>query len=54
MRLIKGDTVSTIAEALHLSVKTVSTYRSRILEKLMVSSNAELATYAHQHGLLVC
>lgn len=53
MRLVKGETVSVIAEALHLSVKTVSTYRSRLLEKLDVSSNAELATYAHQHGLLV-
>jgi two-component system, NarL family, invasion response regulator UvrY len=53
MRLVKGETVSVIAEALHLSVKTVSTYRSRLLDKLVVSSNAELATYAHQHGLLL-
>lgn len=52
MRLVKGESVSVIGQALHLSVKTVSTYRSRLLEKLMVSSNAELATYAHQHGLL--
>lgn len=53
MRLVKGESVSTIADALHLSVKTVSTYRSRLLDKLVVSSNAELATYAHQHGLLL-
>lgn len=53
MRLVKGETVSVIADALHLSVKTVSTYRSRVLDKLMVYSNAELATYAHQHGLLI-
>lgn len=53
MRLVKGETVSVIAEALYLSVKTVSTYRSRLLDKLVVSSNAELATYAHQHGLLL-
>lgn len=52
LRLAKGESVSMIAEVLHLSVKTVSTYRSRVLGKLAVSSNAELATYAHQHGLL--
>lgn len=52
LRLAKGESVSVIAQALHLSVKTVSTYRSRVLEKLAVSSNAGLATYAHQHGLL--
>jgi len=53
MRLVKGESVSVIAQALHLSVKTVSTYRSRLLEKLNVQSNAELATYAHQHGLIL-
>ncbi|NJM32624.1 MAG: response regulator transcription factor [Limnobacter sp.] len=52
LRLAKGESVSAIAEALHLSVKTVSTYRSRLLEKLEVNSNAELATYAHENGLL--
>ena len=44
---------STIADVLNLSVKTVSTYRSRLLEKLEVSSNAELATYAYHNGLVV-
>ncbi len=53
MRLVRGESVSTIAQTLHLSVKTISTYRSRLLEKLGVNSNAELATYAHQHGLLL-
>ena len=53
MRLVRGESVSAIAHALHLSVKTISTYRSRLLEKLGVNSNAELATYAHQHGLLL-
>ena len=52
LRLAKGETVSSIAEILHLSVKTVSTYRTRVLEKLNVSSNAEMATYAFQQGLL--
>lgn len=53
MRLVRGESVSAIAHALHLSVKTISTYRSRLFEKLGVNSNAELATYAHQHGLLL-
>ena len=53
LRLAKGETVSTIADVLNLSVKTVSTYRSRLLEKLEVSSNAELATYAYHNGLVV-
>lgn len=53
MRLVRGESVSAIAQVLHLSVKTVSTYRSRLLDKLGVNSNAELATYAHQHGLLL-
>jgi len=53
LRLARGESVSDIAEILHLSVKTVSTYRSRLLEKLDVSSNAELATYALRHGLIL-
>lgn len=52
LRLAGGESVSGIAEQLHLSVKTVSTYRSRLIEKLNVSSNAELATYAIRHGLV--
>ncbi|MCK6375049.1 MAG: response regulator transcription factor [Zoogloea sp.] len=53
LRLAKGESVSSIAELLNLSVKTVSTYRSRLLEKIDVSSNAELAAYALRHGLMV-
>lgn len=52
LRLAQGQSVSEIGEALHLSVKTVSTYRSRLLDKLGVASNAELATYALRNGLL--
>lgn len=52
LRLAQGQSVSDIGETLHLSVKTVSTYRSRVLEKLGVASNAELATYALRNGLL--
>jgi two-component system invasion response regulator UvrY len=52
LRLAAGESVSDIAAALNLSIKTVSTYRSRLLEKLDLASNAELATYAVRHGLL--
>lgn len=52
LRLARGESVSAIAGALHLSVKTVSTYRSRLLDKLEVASNAELAAYAIRHGLI--
>lgn len=52
LRLASGESVSDIAAALHLSVKTVSTYRSRLLEKLGVTSNAELAAYAIRHELV--
>ena len=53
LRLARGESVSDIADVLNLSVKTVSTYRTRLLEKLGVGSNAELATYALRHGLIV-
>ena len=53
LQLAQGASVSDIAAALNLSVKTVSTYRSRLLEKLSLSSNAELAAYAIRNGLIV-
>lgn len=53
LQLAKGTSVSEIASSLNLSVKTVSTYRSRLLEKLCLSSNAELAAYAIRNGLIV-
>jgi len=46
-----GRTVSEIAASLGLSVKTVSTYRARVLEKLQMHSNAELMRYAIENGL---
>ena len=45
-KLAAGQSPTEIAEELHLSVKTVSTYRTRILEKMAMSSNAELTHYA--------
>jgi two-component system, NarL family, invasion response regulator UvrY len=53
LRLAEGKSVSDIATTLHLSVKTISTYRTRLLEKLGVASNAELAAYAVRNGLMV-
>lgn len=53
MRMIaSGKTVNEIGEELFLSVKTVSTYRSRILEKMKMKTNAELTHYALKHGLV--
>lgn len=47
----RGKTVSEIAENLYLSVKTVSTYRSRVLEKLALENNAQLMRYAIDNEL---
>jgi len=47
-----GKTVSQIAAELRLSVKTVSTYRARILEKLDMANNAEITRYAIKAGLV--
>lgn len=53
LRLIaSGKIVSEIAQELSLSVKTISTYRSRILEKMGMKNNAELMHYAMQHQLV--
>lgn len=52
LRLCKGEAVSDMAETLCLSVKTVSTYRTRVLEKMGVHSNSELTYYAMKNGLL--
>ena len=50
--IAQGKSVSEIADSLALSVKTVSTYRSRILEKLGLRHNAEITRYALKHGLV--
>jgi len=52
LRLAKGETVGAIADALSLSVKTVSTYRTRIMEKMMLSSNSDLTYYALKNKLI--
>lgn len=49
--LAAGETVGGIAEHLNLSVKTVSTYRARVLEKLNLRNNADVARYALANGM---
>ncbi|HEX6163441.1 MAG TPA: response regulator [Vicinamibacterales bacterium] len=51
-RIAAGRTVTEIAEELSLSVKTISTYRARVLEKLGVKNNAEIVQYALRCGLV--
>lgn len=54
LRLIaSGDSLVSIAEQLHLSPNTVTTYRTRILEKMQLKSNADLTRYAIESGLLM-
>lgn len=50
--IAKGRAIKDIAEELYLSPKTVSTYRSRILEKMKMKSNEELTHYARNNHLI--
>lgn len=50
--LASGKTVSEIADNLSISVKTVSTHRAHILEKMSLANNAELTRYAFEHKLV--
>jgi DNA-binding NarL/FixJ family response regulator len=52
LRLAKGETIGHMAESMFLSVKTVSTYRTRVLEKLGLASNSDLTYYALKNGLI--
>jgi DNA-binding NarL/FixJ family response regulator len=47
-----GEPLVQIGEKLHLSPNTVTTYRARILDKMGMSSNAELTRYALEHGII--
>lgn len=51
--LASGKSVMEIGEMLSLSVKTISTYRSRVMDKMNMKSNAELARYALENDLIV-
>lgn len=50
--IASGKSLSDISAALHLSPKTISVYRARVLEKLNLKNNAEIARYAMRHGLV--
>lgn len=50
--IASGKTVTEIADGLSLSVKTVSTYRTRLLNKMHLKNNAELTNYAIKSGLI--
>lgn len=53
MRMIAaGIPLTEIGEKLHVSVKTISSYRARLMEKMQMKSNAELTRYAMTHGLI--
>lgn len=47
-----GSQLGRIADRLHLSPKTVSTYKMRLMEKLRIDNNADLIRYATKHGLV--
>ncbi len=51
IRLGQGDTVKTIAADMQLSIKTVSTYRTRVLERLHLKSNTDIVRYCLLRGL---
>jgi two-component system invasion response regulator UvrY len=52
LKLAKGETAGDIASALSLSVKTVSTYRTRLMEKMGLTSNSDLTYYALKNKLI--
>lgn len=50
-QIVAGRTVTDIADALSVSVKTISTHKARILQKLNLAGTADLVRYAIEHGL---
>jgi two-component system invasion response regulator UvrY len=51
LMIARGKSLTEIANQLQISIKTVSTYRSRIIEKTALPTNASITTYCVQHGL---
>jgi DNA-binding NarL/FixJ family response regulator len=51
-QIVAGARLGDIADRLHVSAKTVSTHKMRIMQKLQVGSNAELVRYCVDHGLV--
>ena len=52
LKIVAGQSLGEIADELNLSAKTISTYKTRILEKLNVKNSAQLAYYAVKHNLV--
>lgn len=52
LMLASGRTVTEVAQELHLSVKTISTYRANVLEKMSMKNNAQLTFYAVENNLI--
>ena len=52
LKLARGETAGDIAKSLSLSVKTVSTYRTRLMEKMGLASNSDLTYYALKNRLI--
>jgi two-component system, NarL family, invasion response regulator UvrY len=52
LMIASGKKIGLIADEMALSVKTISTYRARILEKMRLQSNAEITSYALRNGLV--
>ncbi|MBL8344681.1 MAG: response regulator transcription factor [Rubrivivax sp.] len=52
LRLAQGETIGHAAQGLSLSIKTVSTYRTRVMEKMALQSNSDLTYYALKNGLI--
>jgi len=52
LRLAGGETVGHMAEGMSLSIKTISTYRTRVMEKMQLASNSDLTYYALKNGLI--
>lgn len=52
LRLAQGETIGQLAQSMSLSVKTVSTYRARVMEKMGLASNSDLTYYALKNGLI--
>jgi DNA-binding NarL/FixJ family response regulator len=50
-RIAAGQALGQIADALHLSPKTVSTHKMRLMQKLALQTNADLLKYALRHGI---
>lgn len=53
LRLAKGESIGNMAIGMSLSVKTVSTYRTRVMEKMKLESNSDLTYYALKNGLIL-